>query len=1117
MLTMSTTLLGKRGLMNRFRGGAARLQLLVVVALLAIGGAARAQETTGRIIGRVTDKDTGAPLAGVTVIVQGPQGEDATITDSQGSYLLTSLPLGTYTIRFYVANASTQVEQPGVVVSAEKTVRANAKISAAMQDQAQQTYVITGKVPPIDVGSTRVGAQFDENYGRNVPIGRNYGDVIQRAPGAFTDATGSVSIAGATGLENIYVVNGLNVTGIDLGNLEGGGATLGGGTNLPVEFLTQMDVNSGGYQAEYGGAMGGVINTVLKSGSNEFHGSVFSLWSPYWMTGDPKPVIISGNALGSMRMPDFDTSIGAEVGGPLIKDKLFFWAGFAPRFNYSHVFRLTYQQVQDPLNPGFAQLDANGRPIMNELEYWRARINESRQTYNYGATVDFVPRPDHRLTVAMFGTPSFNNQMRSVFGPGIDAVSSPSWAREALTKTNTDITARWVSKLFDRRWTIEANAGLHREDWNNRSPDAALNGLNQLEYHNTSLWELEQAPGCAPIVTGSTTFQPCPIGVGTTPYRTGGFGLVRQYTGNRWLGEVKSTHLINAGGHHELKYGVRLEYTTFEQDRYYSGPLGSRALVQLVPNGGGPAGLGFPYFDTTSFFTLQPGQNPSDFGAGGRPNTDLLQPPIYQDNLKANVTNLSNAFFVQDSYSPSVLRNLTINAGARLEMQRMTDTYGKAFLDTNNLAPRLGAIYDPTNDGRSKISVAYGRYFESIPMNLAARYFGGEGILVRNGVPLASCPAQYQNASNWTGNGEWGTCDRPAVGDPNDMAARGTAPFNNGSSYPVQPGLKGQFHNEVVATAEREIIEDLTVRLDYIHRWIGRIIEDGTADPSGSFAFVLANPGDIPRSSLDAAQREVDTLAGMDQNDPVVASQLGAAQAKLANLQGLAAAPKPERTYDAVTLSLNKRFSRHWFTRASYTYSRLVGNYQGLYQAEGNYFAPNGSNAYDTPDLYNNQRGYLPNDRPNQARLDGYYTTQLGKGMITFGMSFTARSGMPRNYLSAWYFGQPHNMLLPRGSGGRTDAITQFDGKIMYSRPLGGHMTMEAYLDLFNLFNQQATLITDDVYTYDLAASIINGTPADLKFAKNYAGAPITKNPNYGNALAYQLPFSGRLGLRILF
>src|SRR5215510_11942771 len=103
----------KRGQMKRIRGGAAIA--LGAALLLVAGGVARAQEITGRVTGRVSDRDTNMPLGGVTVVLQGPQGEDATLTDDQGEYHFTSLPVGTYIIRFYVANAATGVEQTGVV------------------------------------------------------------------------------------------------------------------------------------------------------------------------------------------------------------------------------------------------------------------------------------------------------------------------------------------------------------------------------------------------------------------------------------------------------------------------------------------------------------------------------------------------------------------------------------------------------------------------------------------------------------------------------------------------------------------------------------------------------------------------------------------------------------------------------------------------------------------------------------------------------------------------------------------------------------------------------------------------------------------------------------------
>jgi hypothetical protein len=124
---------------------------------------------------------------------------------------------------------------------------------------------------------------------------------------------------------------------------------------------------------------------------------------------------------------------------------------------------------------------------------------------------------------------------------------------------------------------------------------------------------------------------------------------------------------------------------------------------------------------------------------------------------------------------------------------------------------------------------------------------------------------------------------------------------------------------------------------------------------------------------------------------------------------------------------------------------------------------------------------------------------------------------MPRNYISALLPNQQLVMLLPRGAGGRTPPVTEFNGKLAYHRDLTAKVSLEAFIDFFNIFNQQAAIMVDDNYTFDLAAPIVNGNASDLKYAKNIGGAPITKNPNYGHPLAYQDPFHGRLGLRLTF
>ncbi|HTA18841.1 MAG TPA: hypothetical protein VK989_06090, partial [Polyangia bacterium] len=595
----------------------------------------------------------------------------------------------------------------------------------------------------------------------------------------------------------------------------------------------------------------------------------------------------------------------------------------------------------------------------------------------------------------------------------------------------------------------------------------------------------------------------------------------------------------------ELKYGWHLDYATLDLDRYYSGPPGDHAFVNFFNNPGSPTTL-----MSQSYFKLQPGQYPTDFGSR-YPATDLVQaaPGEYTDALKADVKSITNALFLQDSWSPWFLRNLSVNAGVRYEMQKLYDMNGASFISANNIAPRVGAIFDPFNDGKSKISAAYGRYYEAIPLDLAARYFGGENWVDRGNVPVGDCanPNEY----TWTGAGEYRGCPIPPVGQTKlangqpDPAAGGTgATYNNALKASK---INGQYQNEIVATAERQIMDDMTVRLDYTHRWLGSIVEDGYG-PTGQDA--LTNPGNVPAAALSDAQKEsasaTATATTAQMNADLAAAKAAAApmdktlatnaanaqsaalnaqsaaanaQATYATLQTLASAPKPERTYDALTATVNKRFSKQWMVRGSYTYSRLVGNYEGLFQTETGYFSPNATNAYDAPDLYLNSKGYLPNDHTHQGKVDGYYSLPVGGGTLTLGLSFVARSGMPRNYMSNLIQGLNYQIvdLLPRGSAGRTPWTTQLDSHISYEQKIRKGLRLQAFVDLFNVFDQQAAIQQDDNYTFDAAAPIVNGTPSDLKYAKTPSGTPVTKNPNFGQTVVYQMPFYTRMGMRLMF
>ena len=222
-------------------------------------------------------------------------------------------------------------------------------------------------------------------------------------------------------------------------------------------------------------------------------------------------------------MPDYDSSIGAEVGGPIIKDRLFFWAGFAPRFENTPRVPADVRAAIDPATMS-AKLDAAGNPIQVENTFWRARIPESRQTYSYAATLDFIPRPEHHLTVAAMGTPNFNTQMRVVQRDRVHL--EPALGAGAADKSNNDFTAHWTSKLL-------RSPLAHR-----RAPPACTPSTSTTARptarSTTGTSSSTGAPTCRPreaarLRADRHGFQPCPV----DHYHTGGFGLTKQYTGDR--------------------------------------------------------------------------------------------------------------------------------------------------------------------------------------------------------------------------------------------------------------------------------------------------------------------------------------------------------------------------------------------------------------------------------------------------------------------------------------------------------------------------------------------------------------------------------------------------------
>jgi hypothetical protein len=474
--------------------------------------------------------------------------------------------------------------------------------------------------------------------------------------------------------------------------------------------------------------------------------------------------------------------------------------------------------------------------------------------------------------------------------------------------------------------------------------------------------------------------------------------------------------------------------------------------------------------------------------------------------------------YLRDSWR--VRPNITINAGLRYEEQRLryardlrdsTDPLTGRDLGTNAMvlqnmwAPRLGALYDWTKEGRSKIFGHWGRFYESIPMDINDRSFGGEVSHQR-----------LWDAGTMCGPGVDG------IGGPDGNACGATDPDGSdetliGSGVLVAPGIKPQYLDELLLGADYEIAEDLTLSLSFQNRRLGRVIEDVSVD--GAATYVIANPGEW--SSAAEADLEAEIARATDD------AERNRLQNELAQYQAIRGFDTPRRDYSALQVEVQRRFSKSLYLQGSYTYSRTEGNFPGLVSYDNGQVDPNISSQYDLIELLANRNGPLPQDRPHYVKLDGYYTFDFKKaGEMTTGIRFRALSGTPVNVLGRHYrYGTSESFLLPRGSLRRNDFETGIDLHVDYARELARGMKASLYADVFNLLNDQGTFSVDDDYTYRSNVNpIVGGTYEDLIFAKEQAlttgaetNTPIKRNPNFGRIAGRYGPLSVRFGFKLTF
>ena len=185
--------------------------------LLAAGASAFAQETTGTISGTVVDPQ-GLAMPGVTVTVTGPQGSKTAVTDSTGRFTAPFLTPSVYSVKSEL-QGFTPVERLNVTVGLGQTVELDLKMTVG---SVSETVQVTSGSPIIDNTTTTIGANIDSEFLSRLPVGRRFSDTLYIAPGVSTGGSvgqANPSISGGSGLENQYVIDGVNVTNQGYGAL----------------------------------------------------------------------------------------------------------------------------------------------------------------------------------------------------------------------------------------------------------------------------------------------------------------------------------------------------------------------------------------------------------------------------------------------------------------------------------------------------------------------------------------------------------------------------------------------------------------------------------------------------------------------------------------------------------------------------------------------------------------------------------------------------------------------------------------------------------------------------------------------------------------------------------
>jgi hypothetical protein len=984
---------------------------LLMIAALAVP--AFAQEQRGSIEGVVRDA-SGAVLPGATVEAQSNVGPVASTTsDSVGAFRFPALPPGNYKVTANLQGfVAREVVDVRVALGQIKKVDFSLPLSGVTE-----TVQVTAVTPIIDVRQSARQTNIRAEQVELLPHGRDFTTMVTQAPGANQEnRLGGISIDGASAGENRFIIDGMETT-----NLQSGLS----GTNLIADFVEEIQVKSSGFSAEFGGALGGVISAVTKSGTNSFSGMALYNFQGSATEGGRRPTLrqnLTNSDIAEYITYDDDTETrnepGFALGGPIKRNRMWFFGAYLPA------------------------LTSTDRTVNGNT------VNQTDRSQNITANITGQASNNVRLRA------SYNSSSRKLNGllpalNGTDPVGTNYSKSSDFPNLTTSANMDWVpsSKLL-----VSVKGGYRSSDQHDSNvteePQFIFSGSNNINFLDTPA-SLQHGTGFTSIPTNQKV---------TRDQQT------------RLYFQADSTVYARAGGEHQVKFGM-------QADRIGNDVLRGEAKNRVTIRWNTPLSTGVPVTrGTYGYYSVR--------SNAVAPKQGLI--------TEGDIHSTMVGFFVQDAWT--INNKLTINAGVRTERERVptfsTDEgipeFGLEFGFGQKLAPRAGFAYDIKGDGTWKLGGSWGVFYDIFKLELPRGSFGGDKWL------------EYYytlDTPNYPTLVDGANCPPACSG----TLIRGPIDFRHPSfgEDAIEPDLKPMRLQEATISLDHQLNDLMAVGTRYVHKQVDRAIEDtGFLLPDGSEGYVIANPGE-----------GITSLAFTNPNVPL---------------------PKAIRDYDAIEINFDKRMSNNWYLRASYTWSRLYGNYSGLSQSDEPNAAgtgrtsPNVGRLFDYPAMMFEDGGQpalgpLATDRPNQFKAQFIYQFGFGTSLglneyVASGLPVTREVGIlpPNNY--------PVN-YLGRGTDGRTPMFSQTDLFVQHSFRVGGDKSLQLSLNILNLFDQSTATAVHSTYQK-------TGTDgARIDEALFYQGrqtiasvlGAVTKDPRFLMDNAFQAPLLARFGVKFTF